>query len=126
VPIALLAVIVQALTASIMFVFAYAMGIPLTLMDCLLVTPPVVLLSAVPISIAGWGVREGVMVASLSMIGVTSENALAISVLLGFTMLANGLLGALPLIAGYDRFRAFRAEYVHASQVSNDTALPDA
>jgi glycosyltransferase 2 family protein len=66
----------------------------------------------VPISIAGWGVREGVMVGVLGGIGIGAEHALALSVAVGATSLANGLIGVLPLALGSQRFRAFRAGYV--------------
>jgi uncharacterized membrane protein YbhN (UPF0104 family) len=104
-----LAILVHALGAAIMFVFAADMGLPLTVLDCLLLIPPITLLSAVPISISGWGVREGVMVGALAMMGIGTEQALALSVLLGFVLLANGLLGVLPLAFGGERFVGVRA-----------------
>jgi glycosyltransferase 2 family protein len=106
-----LALLVHVLTASVMFSFAEALGLPLTWLDCVLLTPPIMLLAAVPISIAGWGVREGVMVGALSMVGIGTESALALSVLLGVTALANGLVGLLPLTLGGERFVATRTQY---------------
>ncbi len=44
------------------------------------IQPVVAVLAALPISIGGWGVREGGMVVSLGLVGVSLENALAISV----------------------------------------------
>ncbi len=55
--------------------------------------PVVLLISMVPISIGGWGLREGAMVVGLGLVGVSAEMALAVSVLFGFVMLASGLLG---------------------------------
>lgn len=104
-----LAIVVHTLTAAVMFTFADTLGLPLTLLDCVLLTPPITLLAAVPISIAGWGVREGVMVGALSMIGIRTEPALALSVLLGVTALVNGLIGLVPLAFGGERFVATRA-----------------
>lgn len=104
----LLAILVHALSAAIMLAFATDMGLPLTAIDCLLLIAPITLLTAVPISISGWGVREGVMVGALGMIGIATEQALALSVLLGFALLANGLLGVLPLAFGGERFVAAR------------------
>ena len=86
------------------------------MLDCVLLTPPITLLSAVPISIAGWGVREGVMVGALSMVGIGTEHALALSVLLGVAMLGNGLVGLLPLAFGGERFMTRRAEVVQTSE----------
>ena len=46
-----------------------------------------------PISIAGWGIREGAMIIGLGFIGVGSENAFALSLLYGFLMLAISMPG---------------------------------
>ena len=51
------------------------------------------LLMTVPISIAGWGVREGVMIIGFGFLGVTPESALAISLLYGLIMLVISLPG---------------------------------
>jgi uncharacterized membrane protein YbhN (UPF0104 family) len=103
-----LALLLHALSAAIMYVFAADMRLPLTPLDCLVLIPPVMLLSAIPISVSGWGVREGVMVGVLSMLGIAAEQALALSVLIGCVLLANGLIGALPLAFGGKRFVAAR------------------
>lgn len=50
-----LAIVVHALSAAIIFVFASDMGLPLTALDCLLLIPPIMLLTTIPISISGWG-----------------------------------------------------------------------
>jgi hypothetical protein len=53
----------------------------------------VTLLTAAPISIAGWGVREGIMVVGLGYLGVIPEQALVLSILYGVLMLASSLPG---------------------------------
>ena len=94
------------------------MRLPLTIVDCLLLIPPIMLLTAVPVSISGWGVREGVMVGALSMMGIATEQALALSVLMGFVLLANGLVGGLPLAFGGERFAAVRIAPADSSPAS--------
>jgi glycosyltransferase 2 family protein len=106
-----LAIVIHVISATVMYIFATAMHVPLTLTDAVILTPPITLLAAVPISIAGWGVREGVMVGVLGGIGIGAEHALALSLALGATSLANGLIGVLPLALGSQRLRAFRAGY---------------
>ena len=59
-----------------------------------LLVPPVVLITMLPISIAGWGVREGAMILALGQIGVAPVDALSLSVLFGLTGLAAALPGA--------------------------------
>jgi uncharacterized membrane protein YbhN (UPF0104 family) len=48
-----------------------------------MVVPPVTLIQLLPVSLAGWGVREMTLVAVLGSFGVPAEAALAISILLG-------------------------------------------
>jgi uncharacterized membrane protein YbhN (UPF0104 family) len=109
-------VLVHTSSAVVMFLFARDMGLPLRFLDCLVLMPLIMLISALPISIAGWGVREGVMVAGLSVLGVRAEQALVLSLLLGFVALFNGLFGAFPLAFGRVRLAAVRRSPVLAEQ----------
>ncbi len=54
---------------------------------------PVALISVVPISIAGWGVREGAMVAAFAYAGLSQSDGLLISILFGISYLLLGVLG---------------------------------
>lgn len=103
-----LAIIVHALSAAIMWMFAQELKIGLSPVDCLLLTPPIILLAAAPIAIAGWGVREGAMVVALASIGVRREQALALSMLLGLVVLVNSLIGVLPIALNWGRFGPHR------------------
>lgn len=58
-----------------------------------LVLPIIALLSMVPLSVAGWGVREGVMVYGLGLVGVAPESALVASVVFGLVLTAIGVFG---------------------------------
>jgi len=69
------------------------LGAEITIWQMLVLLPPVLLLSMVPISVAGWGIREGVMITALSFLGVPPAMALAMSILFGVVMLAVGLAG---------------------------------
>ena len=71
---------------------ARAIGVELSFLDCLVLCPPVFLLASLPISVAGWGVRETGMVVALGVAGVGPESAIVISVLLGIVI----ALGSLP------------------------------
>ncbi len=74
------------------YVLTLGLGLGVGLVDCLVLVPPVMLIGTLPISIAGWGVREGAMVAGFGMIGVPAESALVLSLLFG----GCALVGALP------------------------------
>jgi hypothetical protein len=77
----------------IVYAFARELRIDLTLLDCFALCPPIFLLAALPISIAGWGVRESGMVVALGYAGVSPEGALVVSVMLGMTVLVGSLPG---------------------------------
>jgi hypothetical protein len=63
--------------------------------QAVLVAPAVMLAAALPVSLGGWGVREGAMVIALGLFGVATRDALALSVAYGLVLLATGALGAL-------------------------------
>jgi hypothetical protein len=83
---------------------AASMKIDATWLDCMALVPPVLLVTTIPISIAGWGVREGAMVAGFGFIGVVAADALALSVLFGLIVIALSLPGgAIWLLSGERR-----------------------
>lgn len=98
------------------WMIAQAIGSQLDLLKALLLIPPVILISAVPISIAGWGVREGAMIAAFSYAGLPESDGLAISVLLGLGLSVIGAAGGLAWIASGRNLSSDRAA---------DTAQPD-
>jgi glycosyltransferase 2 family protein len=69
-----------------------ALGLPLSLADYLVFTPVIAIVTLVPVSVGGWGVREGALVALLGLVGIPSHMALAFSVLFGFV----GIVASLP------------------------------
>ncbi|MGE0611968.1 MAG: lysylphosphatidylglycerol synthase transmembrane domain-containing protein [Hyphomicrobiales bacterium] len=55
-----------------------------------------------PLSIGGWGVREGAFVVVMSLLGLSATDALAVSILYGLATLVTGLAGgAVWLACGY-------------------------
>jgi uncharacterized protein (TIRG00374 family) len=87
-------------TALGVYVFAYGLGIEVSFLDCLMLMPPVVLITTVPISIAGWGVREIAMITAFGMIGISSDPILALSIMVGLANLLIGLSGGVLWLAG--------------------------
>ena len=88
-----LGVSVHLLTVLLGFVLALGLGTQLSFFSCLAVIAPALLVSYVPISIAGWGVREASFVLAFSLIGVETETALLISLGIGALVLLVSLLG---------------------------------
>jgi uncharacterized protein (TIRG00374 family) len=74
---------------------ARAVGAQLPLLYALFLVLPVILIAIVPVSIAGWGIREGAMVAAFGYAGLTPSDGLIVSLLYGAGNLAIGALGGL-------------------------------
>ena len=107
--------------AVIVYCLARAMQLDIRLLDCILLVPPVILVTVVPISIAGWGVREGAMVVAFSFINVPASAAFAVSVLFGLTLAAASLPGALVWwLSGYS------VRNIAANAAAFDTSEPPA
>jgi uncharacterized membrane protein YbhN (UPF0104 family) len=81
------------LMSAAIWLTALSLGIDLGIMDSLAVLPAVMLASALPISIAGWGVREGGMVVGLGLLAIGSSDAALVSIIFGLLVLGLGLLG---------------------------------
>ena len=94
-PVILLSVLSFVAFAFIVFRLANAMQLDVTLKDCVLLVPPVILVTVVPVSIAGWGVREGAMVVAFGFLNVSASAAFAVSVLFGLTLAVASLPGSL-------------------------------
>lgn len=88
-----LAAVGQLLVAVEAWSLAQAQHLGVSLIDFAILMPPVMLVVALPISAGGWGVREGVIVAALALVGVGTAPALVLSVELG-------LIGALVSLPG--------------------------
>jgi uncharacterized membrane protein YbhN (UPF0104 family) len=58
----------------------------------------------IPISIGGWGVREGAALLAFGLFGTPPEDALAISILFGLVYSVIGLFGGVVwMLFGYAR-----------------------
>ena len=74
------------------YLFARAFGADVEPLDILVLAPPVLVASMLPISIGGWGTREMAMVAALGSAGISPDAALLTSLWLGL----GSILIALP------------------------------
>ena len=97
------ALLIHVVTALACYVLARGVGANLSVLDAGILIPPVILLTAVPISISGWGVREGAMVACLGLAGVPSEEALSVSLLLGAVSVIIGVVGGVIWLVSPER-----------------------
>jgi uncharacterized membrane protein YbhN (UPF0104 family) len=60
---------------------------------CLLIVPAAILIASIPISLGGWGLREGTLVAGFSLVGLSPDVVVAASVLYGVSGIVSGLIG---------------------------------
>jgi hypothetical protein len=81
---------------------AGSLGVDLSLGNWAVIVPPVSLIQLVPVSLAGWGVRELGFVVVLAGFGIPTEAALAASLLVGLCMVVIGLPGGLLWLTGWD------------------------
>jgi uncharacterized membrane protein YbhN (UPF0104 family) len=93
----LLILLVSLITALCIVVgaemLALGIGLNLSLSQAFIAIPLAILVSAIPLSFAGWGLREGAMVVILSAYGISKEEALALSLLFGMSQILASLPG---------------------------------
>jgi len=95
-----LGVLGNILISLVAFLIAQSLAIEVSVLDCLVLIPPVILITTLPISIAGWGVREGAMVAAFAFVGVAQGDAFVMSILFGLINVVFALPGGLLWLLG--------------------------
>jgi uncharacterized membrane protein YbhN (UPF0104 family) len=90
-----LATAIHALVTLTTVLLAVGLNLPVTPWECAAVMPVIILGISLPISINGWGVREGTTVAMLAFYGVPAGDALLLSLSLGLVNIAATLPGGL-------------------------------
>jgi uncharacterized protein (TIRG00374 family) len=102
---ALASLIIALINSLIFFVLLVGWGVaPLAAFGCALLVPAVLEIAMLPISIAGWGVREGVAIIAFSGFGVPSNVALGSSITFASILLAVGLTGGLLWLVDRRKF----------------------
>ena len=89
---------------------AMAVAAPFKFGDAMLLVPPVLLISLVPVSIAGWGVREHALMTAFIYAGLPEGDGLLVSMLYGAAMFAVGVIGGVVWLLGSDRAAKRAAE----------------
>jgi uncharacterized membrane protein YbhN (UPF0104 family) len=77
------------------FLLVRSLGVPVGVLDCMSLAPLVVLVTTLPISLGGWGLREGSMVGLFGIVGVAPAASLSVSILVGLLSTAVSFPGAL-------------------------------
>ena len=104
-----------AVTSYVVYLLAQAMAANLSFAHAMLFVPLVTLVTILPISIAGWGLRESSMVVALGVVGVPAAQAFSTSVLFGLVIMASGIPGGILWLLSRKRGLA-AAESGHTAQ----------
>jgi uncharacterized protein (TIRG00374 family) len=89
----LLAVLANFITILGIYCIALALNLPISLLSLLAVMPAITLITLLPISFAGWGIREGAMVSFLLFLGLPKTAIFSLSVLYGIMLILSSLPG---------------------------------
>ncbi len=91
----LTSLVIQLTTLCVMILIAKVVGVNVHFLLLAGIMAASLLASRLPISVAGWGVREGLLVSLFSTYGVPAELALATSIFFGFVELAAAMLAVI-------------------------------
>lgn len=99
-------------------ILAKALGISFNFWGFILLMPIVAFVSSLPISMGGWGVREGAMVFTLHYLDVPSSDAFTLSVLYGLMGLISLFLlwGVHGVSLGWSEIRSLKDEMERSSE----------
>ena len=82
------------------FATGWALGLRVSLITYFAIVPPALVLTVIPISVAGWGVREGALVGLFSLIGADKTAVLMMSLLYGLTLIVVSFPGLVTYLKG--------------------------
>jgi uncharacterized protein (TIRG00374 family) len=87
--------LIQMINVTVIFFLINGMGAQVSILQCTLIVPTVMLISLLPFSVAGWGLRESAMATGFSLVHAPPAAALAASVMFGILTLLLALPGGL-------------------------------
>jgi len=96
----LLSLVSQILIVLTYYYIAQSIHIDLELFEFVLIVPVVAVFTSLPISVGGLGIREGTMVVLLSAIGISTTNAVSISLLYLTILIMITLPGGIFMLSG--------------------------
>jgi hypothetical protein len=112
---AILSLLVHILAVVMAWCVVQSIAAPVSFGQMFQLVPPVMLITMMPISIAGWGVREATMGLAFGYAGLAANEGVNVSLLFGAVYFAVGAFGGLVWI--------FSAE--KAAQGSAPIAIPE-
>jgi glycosyltransferase 2 family protein len=101
--IAMLSILVHVLTVIIAWCVVKSIAAPVLFNQVFQLIPPVMLITMLPISIAGWGVREATMGLAFGYAGLMPSEGVNVSLLFGAVSFAVGAVGGLVWILSAEK-----------------------
>jgi uncharacterized protein (TIRG00374 family) len=92
--------LIHLLALLAMYFIGSGVGLEFDLLTYMVVVPPVILLTIVPISLAGWGVREGGMIGLFTLLGADLTLVLSMSIIYGLILILTSLPGLVVYLTG--------------------------
>lgn len=96
--IVILSFLMHVCTFVAIYFLTHMFGSVITIIQSFWIGAPVILLSMLPISIGGWGVRESSMIIGLGLVGVPADTALLVSIIIGLSFVIGSLPGIVFLL----------------------------
>jgi len=109
------------MTVALAWSAAIAVHASITFSQTLYLFLPVILIATIPISIAGWGVRESAMVLAFSYAGLAETDGLIVSVIYGLTTLTVGVIGGIVWVASGYRWGSVKT--MEAETLAHDPSV---
>ncbi|MET3908930.1 uncharacterized membrane protein YbhN (UPF0104 family) [Bradyrhizobium sp. S3.3.6] len=101
--IAILSLLVHVLAVVIAWCVVQSIAAPVSFVQVFLLVPPVMLITLMPISIAGWGVREASMGLAFGFAGLAANEGVNVSLLFGAVSFIVGAFGGLVWILSAEK-----------------------
>ncbi|WP_426614827.1 lysylphosphatidylglycerol synthase transmembrane domain-containing protein [Bradyrhizobium sp. McL0616] len=101
--IAVLSILVHVLAVVIAWCVVQAIAAPVSFAQVFLLVPPVMLITLMPISIAGWGVREASMGLAFGFAGLAANEGVNISLVFGAVSFIVGAFGGMVWILSAEK-----------------------
>jgi len=111
--IAVLSLSIHVLAVVIAWCAVRSIEAPADFEQLFMLTPPIMLITMVPISIAGWGVREATMMVAFGYAGLAQADGTMVSILFGVVYFIVGALGGLVWIFSAEKASG-KIEVAHA------------
>lgn len=124
--IAILSFVVHLLAVGVAWCAVRAIEAPVSFGQTFLLLPPVVLIVLLPISMAGWGLREATMSLAFGYAGLAAHEGVNVSLLYGGMFFLVGILGGLVWVVSSEKAAKGKAPIAVPSEAATASTALDA